>query len=231
MPMSPSNMPQAVVSFDAAGTLIQVREPVASTYAAHALRHGLKVPESALKQAFRQAWATLPPPERPEGVMALDDDRAWWRLLVGEVFVQATGSLVEETVLEPLFAGLYDHYASHEAWIVYDEVQEVLEHLYADYRLCVLSNFDRRLRRILAGHGLDHWFEHIFLSSEIGAAKPHPRMFQTALREMSAQAPAVWHVGDDFRCDFTGAQAAGWQAFHLQRPEQSLWDFVKKVRD
>lgn len=223
-------MPLPLISFDAAGTLIQVREPVGQTYAQFAKRHGIVVEEAALKQAFRSVWGGLNVPLWPEGQCAPDDDRSWWRGLVGEVFSQAADVPVPDETLDPLFDELYAHFAQADAWMVFDDVLPVLTDLSRDHRLCVLSNFDRRLRSVLAGHGLDRFFEHIILSSEVGASKPHPRMFDTALHLMEADAATSWHVGDDLRCDVEGAESRGWRAFAVDRPERSLLHFMEKVR-
>lgn len=223
-------MSQPLISFDAAGTLIQVRVPVGQTYAETALRHGVKVEAGALKAAFRTAWARMPVPQWPEGECSADDDRGWWRQLVAEVFAEALGKSLAETVMDALFDELYEWYSRPEAWMVFDDVLPVLTDLAKDHRLCVLSNFDGRLRGVLAGHGLDGFFEQVFLSSEIGASKPHARMFQTVLQVMQAEAETSWHVGDDERCDVQGAIENGWRAFAVVRPEQGLGEFVKKVR-
>ncbi|MEN3940775.1 HAD-IA family hydrolase [Prosthecobacter sp. SYSU 5D2] len=219
-----------LISFDAAGTLIQVREPVGKTYAQFASQHGIVVEEVALKQAFRRVWGGLNVPFWPEGQRSPDDDRSWWRGLVGEVFTLAADDAVPDSTLDPLFDELYAHFARPDAWIVFDDVLPALTDLSRDHRLCVLSNFDRRLRSVLSGHGLDSFFEHIILSSEVGASKPQPRMFDTALHLMNADAATSWHVGDDLRCDVQGAENSGWQAFAVDRPGRNLMHFVEKVR-
>ncbi|MBB5037275.1 HAD-IA family hydrolase [Prosthecobacter dejongeii] len=222
-------MSHSVISFDAAGTLIQVCEPVGQTYAAFAREHGVHVEEAALKQAFRNVWGSLPAKEWPEGQCAADDDRSWWHELVNQVFTEALRVPLPEATLEPLFEALYMHFSLPEAWSVYEDVKPVLDKLAQDHRLCVLSNFDRRLRGVLKGHGLDGYFDHIILSSEVGVSKPHPRIFDTAKRLMNAAEVTRWHVGDDERCDIQGAVANGWKPVWISRPERDLWDLVEKV--
>jgi putative hydrolase of the HAD superfamily len=217
----------SVISLDAAGTLIYPRVSVGQTYAEVGLRHGLTVEVEAVKAAFRSVWSSLPAPVWPEGACSPDDDRGWWQGLVGAVFQEATGQVITPEILEPLFAELYGHFAQPEAWSVYDDVRPALEYLAQDHRLCVLSNFDQRLRSILIGHDLAGFFEQIILSSEVGASKPHRRMFENALFQMQETS---WHVGDDVRCDLQGATALGWRAFLLERPTTNLSHFVKKVR-
>ncbi|MDZ4289350.1 MAG: HAD-IA family hydrolase [Prosthecobacter sp.] len=223
-------MSNSLISFDAAGTLIQVREQVAVTYARMARVHGVEIREADLKSAFHSVWSRLPPPLWPEGEGSPDDDRLWWRELVHAVFAEALGVPLPAGLLDALFDELYAHYANAEAWTVFDDVRPALAELQQDHTLCVLSNFDRRLRTILRGHELDGFFAHIILSSEVGAAKPHGRMFGAALRLHDAIPEASLHVGDDLHCDVEGAAAQGWHAFHVARPASGLALLVEKVR-
>lgn len=222
-------MSRSLISFDAAGTLIEVAEPVATTYQCFAADHGVSVSEAALKAAFRSAWQRLPTPFRPEGQPADDDERSWWKQLVAEVFRDALEQPLPFQVLNPLFDQLYSHYERPEAWRVYDEALPVLRDLSSNFELCVCSNFDRRLLKILDGHGLSSFFGAIILSSEVGAAKPHRRPFDTALRAMQTLSAHSLHVGDDLKCDIEGARSAGWAAFQVQRPAQDLRVLVEKV--
>jgi putative hydrolase of the HAD superfamily len=223
-------MPLRTLFFDAAGTLIRPAEPVGRTYAQHALRHGIVVESEAVMQAFRMAWKETAPPLHPAGQPPADDDRGWWRALVGDVFGRVLGAPLMESMLEVLFGELYLHYAQPQAWSVFDDVVPALEDLSRDHRLLVLSNFDRRLRSILAGHDLLRFFGQVVISSEVGAAKPHPRMFQAALAAAGCLPQEALHIGDDVKCDLAGAQNCGIHAFHVKRPEAGLGALVQKVR-
>lgn len=215
-----------VIFFDAAGTLIQVKEPVARVYERIASQHGVKVDGDALMWAFRAAWKDCPPPlhDSPPA----DDDRSWWLTLVARTFAQAKGRPLSEEVLLPLFDELYAHYARPEAWMVFDEVVPVLDHLHAaGHRLYVLSNFDKRLRSILNGHDLSRYFLGMIISSEVGASKPHRRIFETALNMAGARPEHCLHIGDDASADVAGAVAMGIRVLHVRRPETTLRDSLK----
>lgn len=88
-------------------------------------------------------------------------------------------------------------------------VKEALEELKnKEYRLGVISNtaslysvFD-----VLEAYGIRDYFEDVTLSSVTGYRKPHPGIFQIALREMKAKAEECAYVGDTLSRDVIGAK-------------------------
>lgn len=220
------------IFLDAAGTLIHLREPVGETYARIAAAHGVHADPQSLEKAFRTAWKALPSPLHAQESPPEDDDRSWWRTLVAKTFETAVQQhLKEDDTFEHMFTAMYEHFANAHAWQLYEDTLPALRHLKAhdSIRLFVLSNFDRRLHSILNGLGVAHFFDGVILSSEVGASKPHLRMFAAALH--AAAAPASWclHIGDDARCDHDGATAAGMHAMLVDRPEVTLLTIAEKV--
>lgn len=209
------------IFFDAAGTLISVREPVGGTYARAAVKHGILVDPGAVMRGFRAAWKSLPQPQRG-GVPSEDDERGWWLELVRRCFAHATEANVPDQTLADLFDEIYAHYERPEAWMVFPDVLPTLELLCKDHRLFVLSNFDKRLRRILAGHDLTRFFDDLIISSEIGASKPDSHIFATAAQRADARPEQCLHIGDDEQFDLRGASLAGFAARLLKRPEITL---------
>lgn len=216
------NMNQKVIFFDAAGTLIRPAEPVGAVYARVGSRHGFTASADAMNIAFRTAWKATPSPLHPEGCPPPDDDQAWWHHVAARSFELALGNAVPPEIMEPLFHELYAHYAKPESWHVFEDVRPVLEDLAADHALHVLSNFDRRLLSILEGNGLRTLFDQVILSSEVGASKPHARMFAAAVRAAKAMPAECLHVGDEPVSDASGAASAGMRCFLIQRPEQGF---------
>lgn len=221
--------PTEVLFLDAAGTLFELAEPVGVTYARIAFQHGVSLEAAAVDHAFRCTWKELPSPLHPEGQAPTDDDRGWWRQLVQASFEKVLGDPLEENIFEPLFATLYDHFGQASAWNLFDEVPKVLETLHGHVRLFVVSNFDRRLHSILHGLGIAKCFEGVILSSEVGASKPHPRMFEAALKASDVPPLRCLHAGDEEKADVLGARAAGIPAMHVKRPETSLREVAEKV--
>jgi len=67
----------------------------------------------------------------------------------------------------------------------------------------------RLVRRALARVGLDQYFGHIFVSSELGAEKPSAAFFAAVLAGLDRLPEETVMVGDNYDKDVRGARAAG----------------------
>lgn len=210
----------AMISFDAAGTLFHLPRGVGWHYRDVARRHGADLDEAVLGQAFSAAWRAMP--TRPASRLPRpDDDRGWWRELVDRVLHQCAPPGFNA---DAYFAELYDEFTRPGIWQLYPEVIEVLTALQPHYRLGIISNFDTRLHTILKNLGIAHYFEPVVVSSQAGADKPDPWIFEHMLALAGLPAEAAAHVGDERRADWEGAAAAGLHAFQLNRESNSLRD-------
>lgn len=88
---------------------------------------------------------------------------------------------------------------------LYEVALGVLETLSRDFRLGALTNGNADIYKTDAGE----YFDFAFLAEDIGAAKPHPDMFEAALAEAGVAAREVIHIGDDPEHDVRGAIEAG----------------------
>ena len=93
------------------------------------------------------------------------------------------------------------------------------------YALAVVSNFDRRLYAVLDDLDLSRFFDVVIISSEVGADKPDPRIFERALKALHVAPGETWHVGDDPKRDW-GAETLGLRVFRLERPRHTFDDLI-----
>lgn len=217
-------MPPKAIFFDGAGTLIHLPKSVGHHYALVGDQVGLKFDTAALDRAFLTSWNQMPVRPAIDGPRE-DDDKGWWRDLVDRVIEQVAPK-TSELDRDAFFEVAYSHFAEADVWELYPEVIEVLETLRPHFALAVISNFDGRLRMILEQLGVSHFFAHIFLSSELGADKPDPLIYQRALKLSGLVPNETLHVGDDPGRDWAGAESAGLTIFRLDRPRNSLRDLL-----
>jgi len=215
--------PKAIF-FDAAGTLFFLTHGVGHHYALVGNEIGLKLDPAKLDRAFHNAWNSMPP-RAPINGPRENDDKDWWRQLVDLVLNEVAPSM-NELDHDNFFEIAYEHFAEAGVWELYPEVVEVLENLQARFQLAVISNFDGRLRMILEQLGVSKFFPHVFISSELGADKPDPEIFQRALKVIQLAPNHVLHVGDDPERDWKAASATGVPIFKLERDKSSLRDLL-----
>ena len=204
------------IFFDAAGTLIKPARRVGETYAVLAQKYGVEPSAAEITERFRLCFHSAPPLAFPGTPAARIEDleRAWWKELVRRVFEPWDGF----QRFDDYFAELFAYFAQPDAWALYPEVAETLSVLERrGLVLSVISNFDSRLIGILEGLGAAHWFEHIFVSSRVGYAKPDRQIFHTALERHSLEAGDALHVGDSEEKDLLGANRAGLKGVLVER--------------
>ena len=168
------------------------------------------------------------PPRQPIDGPRENDDKDWWREVVGKVLDEIAPDL-NELDRDNFFEVAYEHFAEPGVWELYPEVPDVLKQLQPRFQLAVISNFDGRLRCILEHLGISKFFAHIFISSEIGADKPDPEIYRRALKFMNLKPDQVLYVGDDPDRDWKAATAAGLSVFELDREKNSLRDLLRIV--
>ena len=202
------------VFFDAGGTLFCPFPSVGEIYAEVAGRHGLAVEPSSIESIFHETW------ERRDGLASLSghsgekEEKKWWHDLVWDVF----SPLGRIDNFESFFEELYDRFASARAWRLFPDALPVLQELKKqDKVVAVVSNWDSRLFGICEGLGLGPYLDFILASAVVGAAKPHPRIFQEALKRAKVIPAEALHVGDSLEDDVLGAQRVGIQAVFLDR--------------
>lgn len=84
---------------------------------------------------------------------------------------------------------------------------ELLDYLKPKYNLHIMSNgFQEVQQRKLDNAGLTPYFDKIILSDNVGANKPHPRIFDYALELTNTERSKALMIGDNFDADITGAK-------------------------
>ncbi|AKG53417.1 2-haloalkanoic acid dehalogenase [Dehalogenimonas sp. WBC-2] len=83
--------------------------------------------------------------------------------------------------------------------------------------LGLISNVDKDITGLLDDLGLSSFLTTVVTSQETGFTKPHPEIFQEALRRVEIAAEDVIFVGDQYKIDVLGATAAGMKGILVDR--------------
>ena len=88
--------------------------------------------------------------------------------------------------------------------------REVLEYLRPRYKMYILSNgFAELQARKMRSGGIDHYFDGVVLSEDIGVNKPHRAIFEHALQVAGVTADRALMIGDNYEVDAMGAHGVG----------------------
>ncbi|MER3432290.1 MAG: hydrolase [Leptolyngbya sp. ERB_1_1] len=208
-----------VVFFDAVGTLFGVRGSVGQVYRDIARTYGVEVDATVIDRAFYEAFKASPPCTFP-GVDVLEVpqlEQQWWNTIAQQTFDRA-GVLNKFEDFSGFFSDLYAHFETAEPWIVYEDTIPTLEKLRRlNIPLGILSNFDSRLYKVLRALDLEHFFESVTISTEVGVAKPDPKIFALALAKHQCEPANAWHIGDSQQEDYEAANAVGLRGVLLTR--------------
>lgn len=98
-----------------------------------------------------------------------------------------------------------------------DGALDLLRHLqHNGVPMSVITNgFDEVQHLKMQASGISHFFQHTITSELVGVRKPHPGIFEHALRLTNTFPHRVVMVGDHFEADIDGALLAGWHAVYL----------------
>ncbi|MCX8081564.1 MAG: YjjG family noncanonical pyrimidine nucleotidase [Bacteroidia bacterium] len=92
----------------------------------------------------------------------------------------------------------------------------LLSALSESYSLHVLTNGFPDVQPIkLKSSGIYDYFDHIFISDEIGFRKPQKEIFKYCERKIGTKSEHCLMIGDRFETDIKGATHAGWKAVWL----------------
>jgi putative hydrolase of the HAD superfamily len=201
------------IVIDAVGTLIEPAPPVAEVYQRAALRQGVVLDAKALKSRFARNFRNDEVDEA-RGPMETDETIEFrrWRRIVSSV-------LPEVADPDAAFSELWEHFARPDAWFCFPDVGPALFNLRAaGVRIVIGSNFDARLRGVVAGlPEIAEWRDSLVISSEVGYRKPHPKFYEAACFRLGLAPDRVLCVGDDPENDAFGPLRAGCRGVFLDR--------------
>lgn len=206
----PTPTPEGVraVLFDAVGTLLAPTLSVAEAYHRAAQSRGSLLSVAQIAERFATARGDEEQRDLVEHEGRTDEslERERWRRIVAR-------SLDDVTDVDGALAELWEHFGDPRAWRPIPEAAQAAARLLsAGYVVGWASNFDSRLRRIVAGHPELAAVGPIFVSSELGYRKPHGGFFRAIEQQLRLAPAELLLVGDERANDYDSAIRAGWRA-------------------
>ncbi len=231
MPTRSHDLRYDTVVFDVAGTLVGFRKQVPfQEFLNHA---GLPATEDDAHRLYRRLVSVIA--ARRDGAQGLGADEEelynWWRGNFRQTWPDRP-DLAEE-MFHWLLEGRFDRLFS-DAIPALEALREL------GMAMGALSNFSTHLRDLLRRFDLIDYFDFVINSAEVRLAKPDPRIFELAVREVGSPPHRLLYVGDHVGDDIEGARGAGLDAVLIDRADRqpeiphprigSLLDLVRYVQ-
>jgi putative hydrolase of the HAD superfamily len=173
-------------------------------------KHGMAVDAGAFAEAVRSASVILDEPE--DAVYAPQMFLDYTRHIIERMGGRGPG-------VDACARDIYDSWTGCQHFLMYDDVPDALRWLAAqDVRVGLISNSQRSLEGFQRHFALDGLVDAAVSSSEHGYMKPHPSIFEAALRLVDVRAADAVMVGDNLRQDVDGARRVGMRGVLVRRP-------------
>ena len=139
----------------------------------------------------------------------LSSPALWWEA-VSRRYVEIFGTLgLPAVATATAFAELRGDILNAGRYVVFDDVVPALRRAAASgWRNLIVSNHVPELESLVSDLGLTPLFESMVCSGVVGYEKPHPLLFEEALRRTGADRP-IWMIGDNASADCAPVCAMG----------------------
>lgn len=178
-------------------------------YAAFGARHGMALDAGRFTAAVLAASSVL------------DDQQQ--HLYDAGIFIKYTRRIIEAmggrgSRIDACAREIYDEWAACRHFSLYDDVTPALRELAArGVKAGLISNSHRCLASFQEHFELQGLIAGAVSSSEHGYLKPHPSIFEAALKLLRVEASDSVMVGDSLSHDIEGARRAGMRGILVQR--------------
>ena len=205
-----------VITFDFYNTLVKFWPPLEEIQQVACRKMGLNVSREAIRRGYAKADILFNRANEEEPLSFRSPER---RL---EFFAEYE-QIILETAGVPVTAELAQQVwglaiAVPKEFTTFDDTMPALEALRErGYRLGIITNLRADLEPLIRKAGLEDFLEFAVNSTQAGVEKPHPPIFEEALRRAAVEPGEVLHVGDQVRSDVAGARSMGMKAALLDR--------------
>jgi putative hydrolase of the HAD superfamily len=209
------------VLFDFDRTLGQYRSHY-GIYVRAAAEFGVAITEDALASAdLDDAWARWMTPRGPEHREESKSEEAFAevRKTIAITRFRAAGVDVDEATLTAIAERIVTLEYAPEFFMLYDDTVPALDRLArAGVQSIIVSNHMWRLPEVIRALGVSSRFEGVITSARVGVRKPHPEIFEAALRLAATPVDQTIYVGDSYKHDVEGARGVGMASILIDRP-------------
>ena len=205
-----------VITFDFYNTLVKFWPPLEEIQQVACWKMGLSVSRDEIRRGYAKADILFNRANEDEPLSQRSPERRTEFFAEYEqVILQTAGVPVSVGLARQIWALAI---AVPKEFTPFQDTMPALESLRErGYRLGVITNLRADLGPLIRRAGLEGILDFSVTSVQAGIEKPHPPIFQEALRRAGVGPEDVLHIGDQVRSDVAGARDMGMQAALLDR--------------
>ena len=101
---------------------------------------------------------------------------------------------------------------------LFNDVIPFLEFIIGKFNVAILTNGASNEQRIkISNTFLDNYIKYIYISEEVGFAKPNLKYYEYVLKDLGIEPTQAIMIGDSVECDYEGAKSIGMPSILLDR--------------
>lgn len=109
---------------------------------------------------------------------------------------------------------------------------EILDYLSERYRLHIITNGFEEVQHLkLRNSGINDYFRSVTTSEDVGLKKPHPSVFNSALKKASTMPQQSIMIGDSFEADIIGAKNVGMHTLFFNYRNEKVLSTCSSVNE
>jgi FMN phosphatase YigB (HAD superfamily) len=201
---------QAIL-FDLDGTLRHSQPDGGETFVAHARSLGLPISDDDYLRAHRwehHYWANSLTLRADFKKYNTEGPDFWQNYNRRQLVALGVSPRQAEELAPALSQHMREHFKPVGA-LAADTLGMLTQLKEAGFRLGVVSNRENPYEQEMNQLGIHSLFEFFLAAGEVQSYKPHPGIFEAALKRMEMTADATMYVGDNYFADVVGARRAG----------------------
>jgi len=113
---------------------------------------------------------------------------------------------------------------------LFDDTIEILDYLYPKYNLHIITNGFKNVQEgKLLNSKIDHYFDTVTNSEEVGVKKPNPQVFNHALQLANVEVGNSIMIGDNYEADILGALNVGFDVIHYNYHKEKVAENIIQI--
>ncbi|HMC00317.1 MAG TPA: YjjG family noncanonical pyrimidine nucleotidase [Flavobacteriaceae bacterium] len=138
------------------------------------------------------------------------------------------------SVSAPIIDKLSDDYIDHLSSFnhLFDDTIQILDYLRPKYNLHIITNGFKEVQEgKLQNSKINHYFDTVTNSEEVGVKKPNPKVFNFALNLAQADVETSIMIGDNYEADILGALNVGFRVIHFNYHREKIDQDIDQINN